>query len=139
MSEGTAVGELDWLLEKLTLGVSGVRYAVILSPDGLTLGRSPRLSEDTASHLAALAAGAQGLARGAGQKFGCGEVSKTIIEMDMALLFITPADRGTCVALLADADADAGQIAYEMAVLVKRVGQHMIANPRFPVQTPGSR
>ena len=57
----------------------------------------------------------------------------------MALLFITPADRGTCVALLADADADAGQIAYEMAVLVKRVGQHMIANPRFPVQTPGSR
>jgi predicted regulator of Ras-like GTPase activity (Roadblock/LC7/MglB family) len=139
MSEGTAVGELDWLLENLTTAVSGVRCAVILSPDGLTLGRSPRLSEDDASHLAALAAGAQGLARGAGQKFGCGEVSKTIIEMDTALLFITPADRGTCVALLADADADAGQVAYEMAVLVKRVGQHMIANPRFPVRAPGSR
>ena len=139
MSEGTGVGELDWLLENLTKAVSGVRYAVILSPDGLMLGRSPRLSEDVAAHLAALAAGAQGLARGAGQKFGCGEVSKTIIEMDMALLFITPADRGTCVALIADADADAGQIAYEMAVLVKRVGQHMIANPRFPVQAPASR
>ena len=27
---------------------------------------------------------------------------------------------------------DAGLIAYEMAVLVKRVGQHMVANPRFP-------
>jgi hypothetical protein len=34
--------------------------------------------------------------------------------------------------VLADVDADAGLIAYEMAVLVKRVGQHMIANPRFP-------
>jgi hypothetical protein len=30
-------------------------------------------------------------------------------------------------------DADAGLIADEMAVLVKRVGQHMVANPRFPV------
>jgi predicted regulator of Ras-like GTPase activity (Roadblock/LC7/MglB family) len=55
------------------------------------------------------------------------------------LLFITPAGRGTCLALLAEATADAGQIAYEMALLIKRVGQHMIANPRFPVQDPARR
>ena len=133
------MGELDWLLNNLASTVLGVRNAVILSPDGLPLGRSPGLSEDDADHLAALAAGAQGLARGAGQRFGYGDVSQTIIEMDAALLFITPAGRGTCIALLADADADAGQIAYEMAVLVKRVGQHIIANPRFPVQDPVSR
>ena len=133
------MGELDWLLNNLASTVLGVRNAVILSPDGLPLGRSPGLTEDDADHLAALAAGAQGLARGAGQRFGYGDVSQTIIEMDAALLFITPAGRGTCIALLADADADAGQIAYEMAVLVKRVGQHMIANPRFPVQDPVSR
>jgi predicted regulator of Ras-like GTPase activity (Roadblock/LC7/MglB family) len=133
------VGELDWLLDNLASTVLGVRNAVILSPDGLPLGRSPGLSDDDADHLAALAAGAQGLARGAGQRFGYGDVSQTIIEMDAALLFITPAGRGTCIALLADADADAGQIAYEMAVLVKRVGQHMVANPRFPVQDPVSR
>jgi predicted regulator of Ras-like GTPase activity (Roadblock/LC7/MglB family) len=133
------VGELDWLLENLTMAVDGVRCAVILSPDGLTLGRSPGLSEDAADHLAALAAGAQSLARGAGQKFGGGEVTQTIIEMDVALLFITPAGRGTCLALLADAAADAGQIAYEMAVLIKRVGQHMIANPRFPDPAPVRR
>jgi predicted regulator of Ras-like GTPase activity (Roadblock/LC7/MglB family) len=139
MSGGTAVGELDWLLENLTMAVDGVRCAVILSPDGLTLGRSPGLSEDAADHLAALAAGTQSLARGAGQKFGCGEVTQTIIEMDVALLFITPAGQGTCLALLAEAAADAGQIAYEMAVLIKRVGQHMIANPRFPDHTPVRR
>ena len=133
------MGELDWLLNNLASTVMGVRSAVILSPDGLTLGRSPGLSEDDADHLAALAAGAQSLARGASQRFGYGDVSQTIIEMDAALLFITPAGRGTCLALLADSDADAGQIAYEMAVLVKRVGQHMIANPRFPVQDPVSR
>ena len=133
------MGELDWLLNNLASTVLGVRHAVILSPDGLPLGKSPGLSENDADHLSALAAGAQSLARGTGQKFGLGEVSQTIIEMDAALLFITPAGRGTCLALLADSDADGGQIAYEMAVLVKRVGQHMIANPRFPVQDPVSR
>jgi predicted regulator of Ras-like GTPase activity (Roadblock/LC7/MglB family) len=134
MTGGSSVQELDWLLENLAAEVPGVLNAVILSPDGLSLGKSPGLTEADADHLAALAAGAFSLARGTGVKFGCGEVSQTVIEMDAALLFITPAGRGTCIALLASADADAGQIAYEMAVLVKRVGQHMIADPRFPVQ-----
>ena len=139
MSGGTAVTELDWLLTNLAATVDGVRYAVILSPDGLTLGRSPQVNEETAGHLAALAAGVQSLARGAGQNFGCGDVSQTIVQMDAALLFIIPAGRGTCLTVLADALADAGQIAYEMAVLIKRVGQHMIANPRFPVQDTVAR
>ena len=137
------MGELDWLLDNLVSSVLGVRIAVILSPDGLLLGRSPGVSQGEGDHLAALAAGAASLARGVGMWSGYGDVAQTIIEMDAALLFITPAGRGTCLALLAeagvDAGADAGQIAYEMAVLVKRVGQHMIANPRFPVQDPVSR
>jgi predicted regulator of Ras-like GTPase activity (Roadblock/LC7/MglB family) len=133
MSGETSVQELDWLLANLSATVDGVLNAVILSPDGLPLGRSPGLTDPDAEHLSALAAGASSLARGAGMKFGCGEVQQTIIEMDAALLFITPAGRGTCLALLAAVTADAGQIAYEMSVLVKRVGQHMIANPRFPV------
>ncbi len=132
MTGGSAPGELNWLLENLVSTVDRVRQAVILSPDGLTLGNSPGLSVEDADHLAALAAGVQSLARGAGQRFSGGEVRQTIIEMDAALLFITAAGQGTCLAVLADVDADAGLIAYEMAVLVKRVGQHMVANPRFP-------
>jgi len=139
MTEGTSLGELDWLLDNLVSSGLGVRIAVILSPDGLSLGRSPGLGEADAGHLAALAAGAQSLARSVGVWTGYGDVSQTIIEMEAALMFITPAGRGTCLALLADANADAGQIAYEMAVLVKRVGQHMIANPRFPVQDSVAR
>jgi predicted regulator of Ras-like GTPase activity (Roadblock/LC7/MglB family) len=131
---GGSVHELDWLLRNLTASVGGVQNAVILSPDGLPLGRSPGLSQGDADHLAALAAGAQSLAHGTGRKFDTGEVVQTTIEMDAGILFITPAGRGTCVALLAGAEADHGQIAYELAVLVKRVGQHMIADPRFPVR-----
>jgi predicted regulator of Ras-like GTPase activity (Roadblock/LC7/MglB family) len=128
------VYELDWLLHNLTDSVDGVQNAVILSPDGLPLGRSPGLSPTDADTLAALSAGAQSLAHGTGRKFGSGDVVQTTIEMDATILFITPAGRGTCVALLADADADHGLIAYELAVLVKRVGEHMIADPRFPVR-----
>ncbi|MBO0819681.1 MAG: roadblock/LC7 domain-containing protein [Nocardiopsaceae bacterium] len=125
--------ELDWLLTDLSETVDGVRSAVILSPDGLALGKSPGLTGADGEHLAALAAGMASLGHGTGVKFGCGEVRQAIIEMDSALLFITPAGRGTSMALLADATVDAGQVAYEMSILVKRVGQHMIANPRFPV------
>jgi predicted regulator of Ras-like GTPase activity (Roadblock/LC7/MglB family) len=102
--------DLDWLLEGLASTASGMRSAVILSPDGLPLGRSPGLSEADADHLSALAAGAHSLARGTGRKFGYGEVVQTVVEMDMALLFVTPVCQGTCIALLADADG-AGQIA----------------------------
>jgi predicted regulator of Ras-like GTPase activity (Roadblock/LC7/MglB family) len=130
------VTELDWLLERLTMSVPGVRYAVILSPDGFPLGRSPSVTEDVAGHLAALAAGVQGLAGGAALRFAQGEVTSTIIEMQHALLFITPAGRGTCLALLAESTVDAGQVAYEMAVLIKRVGLHMIVDPRSPAQRP---
>jgi len=131
---GGSVQELDWLLHNLSSSLDGIRSAVILSPDGLPLGRSPGLDPTDAETLAALAAGAQALAHGTSRKFDSGEVVQTTIEMDAAILFITPAGRGTSVALIADADADHGQVAYELAVLVKRVGQHMIADPRFPVR-----
>ena len=37
------------------------------------------------------------------------------------------------MAVLAPADADAGLVAYEMAMLVKRAGPHLSTGPRFPV------
>jgi predicted regulator of Ras-like GTPase activity (Roadblock/LC7/MglB family) len=127
---GSAAGELNWLLENLVSMIDRVRQAVLVSADGLAMASSPGLSREDAEHLAALAAAVQSLARGAGLRFSGGAVRQTIIEMDAALLFITAAGQGTCLAVLADVEADAGLIAYEMAVLVKRVGQHMIANPR---------
>jgi predicted regulator of Ras-like GTPase activity (Roadblock/LC7/MglB family) len=116
---------LDWLLANLTSTVDHVRQAVIFSADGLVMGTSPGMDREDGEHLAALAAGVQSLARGAGQRFQGGNVRQTIIEMDAALLFITAAGASTCLAVLADSDADAGQVAYEMTVLVKRLGQHM--------------
>lgn len=129
-TRGTVRGELDWLLATMTATVDHVRQAVILSADGLVLAASPGMAQDEAERLAALAAGMQSLARGASQQLCGGQIRQTVIEMDQALLFIAAAGNGTCLAVVADAEADAGLIAYEMTVLVKRVGKHMVANPR---------
>jgi predicted regulator of Ras-like GTPase activity (Roadblock/LC7/MglB family) len=121
----TYVQGLDWLLDDLVARVHEITRAVILSVDGLAVGSSDGLNREDAEHLAAVAAGFQSLAKGFGQHFGCGSPRQTIIELDSAFLFVTAAGHGSCLAVLADADCDAGLVAYEMAVLVKRVGEHL--------------
>lgn len=122
--------QLDWLLDDLVLRVPHIQRAVYLSQDGLALGASRGLDQADAEHLAALAAGFQSLARGAGRHFGGGEVRQTIIEMSAGFLFVTAAGQGTCLAVLTGSDADVGLIAYEMAVLVQRTGDHLQVNMR---------
>jgi predicted regulator of Ras-like GTPase activity (Roadblock/LC7/MglB family) len=129
---GDPAPDLGWLLDDLADRVSHFQQAVILSKDGLVIANSAGLPRDDAERMSALAAGVQSLATGAGQHFGVGAVRQTIIELEQALLFVTSAGHGSCLAVLCPADADAGLIAYEMALLVKRAGPHLEARPRFP-------
>ena len=126
-------GDLSWLLNDLVARVRDIDKAVILTRDGLVTGASQGLSREDAEHLAAVAAGVQSLARGAGRHFGGGRVRQTIVEMEDAFLFVTAAGEGSCLAVLTPATADVGLVAYEMAVMVKRVGPHLEVDPR-----PGS-
>jgi predicted regulator of Ras-like GTPase activity (Roadblock/LC7/MglB family) len=126
----TAVSELDWLLDELVKRAAGADRAVVLSSDGLLIGRSHNLSEDDGEHLSAVASAFQSLARGTGRHFGGGQVRQTLVEMDHAYLFVTAAGHGACLALLAEETADVGMIAYEMNLMVKRVGAVLTARPR---------
>lgn len=126
----TEPGDLNWLLDNLVTSVAQVRQAVVLSSDGLVIGQSRGLARDDAEHMAALASGFQSLARSTGEQFQGGAVRQTIVEMDDAFLFVTSAGPSACLAVLADAKADVGVIAYEMAMLVTRVGRHLSARPR---------
>jgi predicted regulator of Ras-like GTPase activity (Roadblock/LC7/MglB family) len=121
----TSTGDLTWLVDDLVDRVGEARHAVVLSADGLRIASSRELSREDADHLSAIAAGFQSLARGAGRHFGGGPVRQTIIEMESAFLFVTAAGRGACLAVLSTEDADVGLIAYEMAMLVTRVGQYL--------------
>jgi predicted regulator of Ras-like GTPase activity (Roadblock/LC7/MglB family) len=129
----STAGSLDWLLDDLVSRVAQISKAVILSRDGLAIGASSGMAKDNAEHLAAVAAGFQSLARGFGQHFNVGNPRQTVVELESAFLFVTAAGEGSCLAVLAGSGADAGLIAYEMALLVKRVGQH-IGVPIRPAQ-----
>ena len=135
MTQQDAARSLGWLLDDLVQRVPSARQAVVLSVDGLLMGASQGVSQADAEHMSAIAAGFQSLARGAGRHFQAGSVRQTIVEMESAFLFVTAAGQGACLAVLADANSDIGLIAYEMAMLVKRVGQNL-SSPMRPVAAP---
>lgn len=125
-------GNLNWLLDDLVERVPAAQQAVVLSADGLLMGFSAGLSREDAEHLSAMAAGFQSLAKGASRHFGAGPVRQTVVEMESAYLFVTAAGQGACLAVLSTADSDIGLVAYEMAMLVTRVGQNLSSPTRPP-------
>src|SRR5579862_2540389 len=133
---GTESRDLAWLLDDLASRVDDFRRAVLLSRDGLLIASSADLTREDAEHLSAVAAALQSLAAGTGERFDAGGVRQTIIELEKGLLFVTAAGEGSCLAALCPADA--GLVAYEMAMLVKRARPHRAQQSRFaPAQTMG--
>jgi predicted regulator of Ras-like GTPase activity (Roadblock/LC7/MglB family) len=124
------MGQLSWLLDDLVARVAGAERAVVLSADGLVIGRSSSLAKDDSEHLSAMASAFQSLARGLGRQFGGGEVRQTVVELEHSYFVVTAAGQGTCLAVLAAENADMGMIAYEMALMVKQVGAHLVVAPR---------
>jgi uncharacterized protein len=129
--------DLRWVLNDLVDRLAEARQAAAVSVDGLLIAASEGLSREDADHLAAVAAGFQSLARGAGRHFGSGQVRQTIVEMESTFLFVTAAGDGACLALLAAEDADVGLVAYEMAMVVARVGQYLATASRSTADRPG--
>jgi predicted regulator of Ras-like GTPase activity (Roadblock/LC7/MglB family) len=132
MPQAGLTNTMNWVLDDLVRRVDGISQAVVLSRDGLMLGASAGLSREDAEHMAAVAAGIQGLSRGAALRFDGGQARQAIIYMDRAMLFVMAAAHGSCLAVLSPATADHGLVAYEMAMLVKRLGQYLATSPRLP-------
>ena len=136
MAEGsTPARDLAWLLDDLADRVADFRRAVILSRDGLLIAASNDLAREDAEHLSAVAAAVQSLAAGTGDRFPAGRVRQTIIELEQGIFFLIAAGEGSCLAALCPPNADAGTVAYEMAMLTKRARPHLAALPRFPAQS----
>jgi len=131
MAQTDATGQLSWLLDNLVNQVEHVEQAVVLSTDGLVVASSRTLAREDGEHLSALACGLQSLAQGAGLHFRDGNVRQIIIELEKAFLLVIPAGNGTCLAVRTAAEPNVGVIAYEMAMLVRRMRKHLAAEPRF--------
>ncbi len=133
----SATVDITWLVNDLVDRVAHVHQAVVLSHDGILIAKSAGLSREDAEHLSAVAAGLHGLARGAGRRFGRGAVRQTIIEMEAGFIFVTAGGNGACIAVLATEDADVGLVAYEMEMIVARVGQYLSTAVRSTANVEG--
>jgi predicted regulator of Ras-like GTPase activity (Roadblock/LC7/MglB family) len=130
MTRSQVSGELDWLLDDLVQRVKEIHQAVLLSRDGLVMGASGAVTRADAEFLAALSSGFHSLASGAREHFGSKTVRQTVVELDGLLFFVLPAGNGSCLAVLSAADGNAGLVAYETAMLIRRVRRQLAAAPR---------
>lgn len=129
--EGDAARTVHWLLSDLVKRVAGARHALLLSSDGLLLSASEDVEREEAERLAAIASGFASLARGARSQLGAREVRQTVVEMDSVFFFVLSAGRGASLALVAESSCDMGQAAFEINRLVRQVGPHLAALPRW--------
>ena len=136
MTTAPQPGSFGWLITDFVRQVPGVAHAVVVSADGLLLAASHGLPRDRAEQLSAVAAGLTSLTDGAARCFEAGEVSQTVVEMDRGYLFLMSISDGSSIVVLAAPNCDIGLVAYEMTMLVERVGQQL--TPELRAQSQGA-
>ena len=95
---------------------------------------------DAAERLAATASGLVSLSKGVSMDFRGGPVRQALIEMAHSYLILTSAGPGAHLVVLTGPGADVGVVAYQMNLLVKKIGEHLRAAPRDiagPAVDPG--
>jgi hypothetical protein len=129
------IRDLSWLLTKFVEGVPSVAHSVVVSSDGLPLACSQGFPPDRVDQLAAVTSGLISLTQGAARVFEGGSVTQTVVEMQRGLLIVMSISDGSALAVLAAADCDIGLVAYEMTLLVERVGQALTPQIRRALQS----
>lgn len=122
--------DLNWLLDDLIGRVKEAEHAIVLSSDGLLMASSAALQRTDGEHLSAVASGLQSLAKGVSDHVRGGPVKQTVVEWRSRFLIVTVAGERACLAVLCAQGADIGLVAYEMAMLVARVGQYLTSGTR---------
>ena len=114
--------DLNWLVTNFVERVPSVAHAIVVSSDGLPMAFSHGFPPDRVDQLAAVTSGLTSLTQGASRVFEGGTVTQTVVDMQRGLLIVMAISDGSSIAVLAAADCDMGLVAYEMALLVERVG-----------------
>jgi len=122
MTRPTQRDSLDWLVSRFAHDVAGVSHAILVSADGLLMASSEHMPVERADQLAAVTSGLASLSTGAAQLFDGGHVLQSVVEMENGYLLLMRVGDGSNLATLATRSCDIGQVGYEMAVLVERVG-----------------
>ena len=122
--------DLDWVMSRFVDDVPDAAHAILVSADGLLMASSTSIPGERAEQVAAVSSGLASLAVGAARLFEGGSVMQTIVEMEMGFLMLMSVGDGSNLTVLTTEDADIGQVGYEMALLVDRVGRTVEAQAR---------
>ena len=122
--------DLDWVMSRFVEEVPDAAHAILVSADGLLMASSTSIPGERAEQVAAVSSGLASLAVGAARLFEGGAVLQTIVEMENGFMLLMSVGDGSHLAVLTQATADIGQVGYEMALLVERVGQMVQAEAR---------
>ena len=98
-------------------------HAVVVSADGLSLAFSAGFPPEHADQVAVVTSGLASLTQGAARMFDSGLVVQTAVEMEAGLMVIMTISNGASLAVLAAPEGNMDIIAYEMTLLVERVGR----------------
>jgi predicted regulator of Ras-like GTPase activity (Roadblock/LC7/MglB family) len=122
--------KLGWMLADLE--VPGVRFAVLLSDDGLRIAHSRGVSTDDAERFAAAAAGLRSLGKALGEFCGGpgNGVRQNMTEYDLGMIFITAAGEGALLGVSTTTDIDVNLVAHRLNELAARVGHELASLPR---------
>jgi predicted regulator of Ras-like GTPase activity (Roadblock/LC7/MglB family) len=128
----TAPTQPQWgfLLDQLCGQTPGVAHAVAVSTDGLLVAKSADLSKENGDQLAAFTAGMASLTTGMATLMTAGPVEQTVVDMGDGRLVIMSIGDGSVLTVLAGKQADMGQVVYEMAMLINRVGPALTPEQR---------
>jgi len=124
--------DLSWLITDFTERAPDVAHAVVVSADGVPLAVSDRIPADRLTHLAAVTAGLVSLARGAVQLLDGDGLVQTLVAMELGTFLCISISDGSSLAVLAAADADLDQVAYEMTILAEQAGAMLTPPARHP-------
>jgi uncharacterized protein len=122
--------DLDWVMSRFVEEVPDAAHAILVSADGLLMASSTSIPGERAEQVAAVSSGLASLAVGAARLFEGGSVMQTIVEMEMGYLMLMSVGDGSNLTVLTTEEADIGQVGYEMALLVDRVGRTVQAQAR---------
>jgi uncharacterized protein len=128
--------DLSWLITNFVERVPSVAHAIVVSSDGLPMAHSHGFPPDRVDQLAAVTSGLTSLTQGGSRVFEGGAVTQTVVDMQRGLLIVMAISDGSSLAVLAPTDCDMGLVAYEMSLLVERVGSALIPQVRG-AQPPG--
>jgi len=132
-----STNKLGWLLDDLE--VPGVRFAVLLSEDGLRIAHSSGIAKDDAERFAAAASGLRSLGKALGEFCGGAgnDVRQNMTEYDQGMIMITAAGDGALLGVSTLSDIDVGLIAHRMNELAGRVGHELGSQPRSAAESNG--